>query len=146
MTIPLTIEREVHFQRKAHGRKAMRDGQEAIPSPLPPGRVPRVARLMALAIRFEGLLRAGAVRDFAELERLGHVTPARVSQVMNLLNRASHIQEAVLFLPRSERGRDAIILTDLQPLAMVSNWHKQRRLWSQLAAATGVDTAPPEPG
>ena len=28
-----------------------------------PGRVPRVARLMALAIRFEGLIRDGVVAD-----------------------------------------------------------------------------------
>jgi hypothetical protein len=45
----------------------------------PPGRVPRLARLMALAIRFEQLLGEGEVASYAELGRLGHVTRARVS-------------------------------------------------------------------
>jgi hypothetical protein len=41
------------------------------------GRVPRLARLMALAIRFDGLLRSGAIIDQAELARLGKVSRAR---------------------------------------------------------------------
>jgi hypothetical protein len=40
---------------------------------------------MALALRFEDLLRRGEVKDYADLARLGHVTRARVTQVMNLL-------------------------------------------------------------
>jgi len=36
--------------------------------------IPRIARLMALAIRFEGLLREETIRDYAELARLGRVT------------------------------------------------------------------------
>ena len=38
--------------------------------------IPRIARLMALAIRFEGLLRNDTIRDYAELARLGRVTRA----------------------------------------------------------------------
>ena len=40
---------------------------------------------MALAIRFEQLVRDGVVADYAELARLGRVTRARMSQIMNLL-------------------------------------------------------------
>jgi hypothetical protein len=65
---------------------------------------------MALAIRFERLLRDSQVASYAELGRLGHVTRARVSQIMNLLYLAPDIQEAVLFLPRTERGRAPVIL------------------------------------
>ena len=36
--------------------------------------VPRIARLMALAIRFDRLLRADEFKDYAELARLGRVT------------------------------------------------------------------------
>ena len=36
--------------------------------------VPRVAGLRALAIRFEGLLREGTIRDYADLARLGGVS------------------------------------------------------------------------
>jgi hypothetical protein len=135
MTTPLTIERTVHFQRRGHGRKELRDGAPPACPALPPGRVPREARLLALAHRFAGLIRTGAVRDFTELARLGRVSRARISQVMNVLNLAPAIQEAVLFLPRTERGRDAIILADLQPIASVMNWTRQRRMWDHLVAA-----------
>jgi len=39
-----------------------------------PGNVPRLSKLMALAIRFDGLVRGGEVRDYADLARLGYVT------------------------------------------------------------------------
>ena len=47
------------------------------------GRVPRISRLMALAIRFEGMLRNGEVRDQSELARLAHVTQPRMTQILN---------------------------------------------------------------
>ncbi len=73
--------------------------------------MPRVARLMALALRFEQLIREGVVADYAELARLGHVTRARVTQIMNLLHLAPDIQEQVLlFLSAVERGRDPLVL------------------------------------
>lgn len=61
--------------------------------------IPRIARLMALAIRFEGLVRQGSVRDYAELARRGHITRARMTQIMKLLDLAPDIQEQILFLP-----------------------------------------------
>ena len=137
MTIPLTIERTVHFQRRPHGRKELHDGAAPASTVLPPGRVPRVSRLLALAHRFDGLVRTGAVRDYAELARLGRVTRARISQVINLLNLAPAIQEEVLFLPRTVSGRDPIILADLQPIASVTSWPEQRRMWAQLVVAAG---------
>jgi hypothetical protein len=136
MTTTLTIEREVHFHRRGRGsRKELRPG-EAPAVPAQPGRVPRVARLMALALRFDRLLRDGVIADYAELARLGHVTRARVSQVMNLLYLAPDLQERVLFLPRTERGRDPIILRDLQPIASTPDWRKQRRLWEMQQGST----------
>jgi hypothetical protein len=135
MTTSLTIERTVHFQRRPHGRKQLHDGAGPVQSVLPPGRIPRVSRLLALAHRFDGLVRTGAVRDYAELARLGRVTRARISQVINLLNLAPSIQEEVLFLPRTVSGRDPIILADLQPIASVVSWTKQRRMWDHLKAA-----------
>jgi len=51
--------------------------------PVAAGRVPRVARLMALALRFEELVRTGAVRDYAELARLGQVSRARITQIID---------------------------------------------------------------
>ena len=72
----ITIEREVHFQPGRHSRKELQEG-EATP-PAPAGRVPRVSRLMALAIRLDQLVRDGVVADPAELARLGHVSPSRL--------------------------------------------------------------------
>jgi hypothetical protein len=49
------------------------------------GGVPRVARLLALALRFETLIREGRVADYSALAGLGHVSRARMTQIMNLL-------------------------------------------------------------
>jgi hypothetical protein len=129
----MTIECNVHFRRTGRGaRKQMRVGPDAArPSPAP-GRVPRVSRLMALAIRLEHLVRTGAIADYAEIARLGHVTRARVTQIMNLLVLAPDIQEEILFLPVTEHGRHPIILRDLQPIAAVPDWRTQRRMWEYL--------------
>ena len=126
----LTIECAVHFEHHGRGRKDMVVG--AAPPELPAGRVPRVARLLALAHRLDRLLRQGVVKNYAGLARLGHVTRARISQVMNLLYLSPDVQEAVLFLPRTERGRDPIPLWRLQPIASTVDWKKQRTLWASL--------------
>jgi hypothetical protein len=132
MTDMLTIECDIHFDRKGRGsRKVLSNGPRP-QRPAEPGRVPRVARLMALAIRFDVLLRDGVIESYTELAALGHVTRARVSQIMNLLNLAPDIQEAILFLPRTERGRDRIHLRQLQPIASTPDWRKQRRMWGEL--------------
>src|SRR5208282_2268351 len=94
-----------------------------------PGRVPRVARLLALALRYEQLLRAGTVRDYVALANLGQVSRGRITQIMNLRQLAPDIQEQILFLPPVARGRDPIHLHQLQPLATILDWRKQRRMW-----------------
>ena len=38
---------------------------------VPVVQAPRISRLMALAVRMEGLVRAGRVKDYAVLARLG---------------------------------------------------------------------------
>jgi hypothetical protein len=53
---------------------------------------------------------------------------------MNLVYLAPDLQEAILFLPRTERGRDRIILADLQPIAATPDWRRQRRWWARLHA------------
>jgi hypothetical protein len=87
---------------------------------------------MALAIRFEQLIRAGAVADYAELAHLGHVTRARITQIMNLRLLAPDIQEQLLFLPHIQRGRSSIHLRHLQPIAAIPDWRKQRKIWQKL--------------
>ena len=131
MSPTLTIELPVHFHRSGHGsRKGLRCGAQTPAQS--PGRVPRVSRLMALALRFDELVRVGQVESYSALASLGHVSRARISQIASLLHLAPDIQEALLFLPPTVRGRDPILLADLMPIAAAFDWRKQRRLWRQL--------------
>lgn len=126
-----TIESQVHFRHGHKGRKQMRIGQKA-PLPEVEGSVPRLARLLALAIRFERLLRAGEVRDYADVARLGQVSRARVTQIMNLLNLAPDIQEDIIFMSPTAKVRQALSERRIRSVAAVPDWRKQRRLWRQL--------------
>lgn len=130
----ITTQGTIHFGRASRGQKMIRPGNS--PAPEIFGRVPRVARLMALAIRFRRLIEAGEVRDYADLARLGHVTRARVTQIMNLLCLAPDIQEEVLFQPPVESGRDPLKEWQIRPITLVPDWRKQRRMWCELAGKT----------
>jgi hypothetical protein len=125
----ITVHRKVHFRQGRRTRKELAEG-EAAPTAVP-SRVPRVARLMALAIRFDQLIRDGVVADQAELARLGHVSRARLTQVMNLLHLAPDIQEDILFLPATERGRDAVTERTLRLVGTVAGWRRQRQIWRE---------------
>jgi len=92
------------------------------------GCVPRIARLLALAIRMEGLVRERAIRDYAAVASVGWVTRARVSQIMKLLNLAPDIQEQILFLPPI-RGLNE---RNLRPISNQIDWDEQRRLFQEL--------------
>lgn len=135
MIQPLRIEADLHFDRRGRGSRRVATAEPSPADNRPAGRVPRVTRLMALAIRFDRLVRSGEVADYAELAQLGHVTRARISQISNLSLLAPDIQEEILFLPRVERGRDSIHLWQLQPIAVVPDWRKQRRLWTELTVS-----------
>ncbi len=45
---------------------------------------------------------------------LGHVSRARVTQIMNLLNLVPEIQDALLYLPPVEQGRDPLTERELR--------------------------------
>jgi hypothetical protein len=90
--------------------------------------IPRIARLMALAIRFEALLRDETIRDYAELARLGRVTRARMTQIMKLLLLAPDIQEQILFLPLIQ----GLTERNLRPLVSRIDWNEQRRMFQKI--------------
>jgi len=138
MNHQLTVTREFHVTRRHFGQKQYRNG---VAHEAPTGRIPRIARLMALAIRCEKLIRDGVVADQSELARFGQITTARMTQVMVLLNLAPDIQEKVLFLPRTEHGRDAVKETDIRPIATTLDWRKQRRMWAALQQRLSRDEA-----
>ncbi len=127
----ITVKRKVQFTREAHGRRRVSPATTE-PKPLEPGRVPRISRLMAVAIRLEGLLRSGEVSDIPELARLGHVTQPRMSQILALTLLAPDIQEELLFLPRVTTGKSAIHEKMLRPLSAEIDWARQREMWQNL--------------
>ena len=128
----LRIQQQVHFGRGRNSRKVIKEGPQPESKPVPTGTIPRISRLMALAIRFDRLIKAGEVADQAEIARLGQVSRARVTQIMNLLHLAPDIQEETLFLPRTQHGRDPIREIMVRPIAAVLDWRKQRRMWKEL--------------
>jgi len=135
-----TVECTVHFKVRHHGQKSLQSGAAPVAPVIEPGRVPRLSRLMALAIRFEKLVRDGRVRDYADLARLGNVSRARLTQIMNLLLLAPDIQEKILFLPRAERGFDPISERRIRRIAAEPDWRRQRRLWRSLLSQINPTT------
>jgi hypothetical protein len=87
---------------------------------------------MALANKYDDLLRRGTVPDLSELARLCQVTQPRMTQIMNLLHLAPDIQEEILFLPPVEEGRDPIHEHMLREVSACADWREQRRQWSAL--------------
>ena len=137
MTSGFTIVCRVHFNNRGRGSRKGPPSNRAASTETgrtEAGRVPRVSRLMALAIRLDKLIRSGEVTGYAELARLGHVTRARLSQITGLLGLAPDLQEEVLFLPRTRKGRDPIQLQHLLPIACLADWRKQRIRWKALIA------------
>ena len=116
------------------GRQSRRDNQTFSNRQAPDGDtagipIPRIARLMALAIRFEGLLRDGTIRDYADLARLGGVTRARVTQIMKLLDLAPEIQAQILFLPLVKGLNER----NLRCIVSRIDWDEQRRMFQRIA-------------
>ena len=66
------------------------------------------------------------MKDYAELARLGRVTRARISQIMNMLTLAPDIQEALLNLPLVSWGRDTISERDMRVVVAEPDWERQR--------------------
>ena len=93
--------------------------------------------LMALAIRFDQLIHDGVVEDQVEIARLGHVTPARLSQIMEMWSLTSEIQEEILFFPPVDKGRETVTERDLRRVMRSLDWGVQRELRETLAAKHG---------
>jgi hypothetical protein len=121
------------FHKKRVGKHiAMVEGPPPTVPERPKGRLPRITRYMALAIYYEDLIRQGHVHDYAEIATLGHVTRARVTQIMNLRLLAPDLQEQLLNVPRIEQGRDPICLRMFQAIALEPSWKNQREEWMQM--------------
>ncbi|MHC2066128.1 hypothetical protein ACYFX5_01525 [Bremerella sp. T1] len=127
----LSTKRVLHFNTDSRGRKRL----EREPQPevaIPHGRIPRVSKLMALAIHFQELLQNGVVEDQSDLARLSHVTQPRITQIMNLLLLSPEIQEEILHLPKISEGKDPIHEKLLRPVAAEVCFQKQRDTWDAI--------------
>ena len=91
----MTIRKTIHLRRVDRSHSDSGRGTESPPVAI--GRIPRVSRLMALAIRFDKSVAYGEAANFAELARRGHVTRARMAQIVQLCYLAPELQEAILF-------------------------------------------------
>ena len=121
----MKIEFTVPFRRVPAPRNLV-----AEPAPEPEGPPPRIARLMALAHKLDALVRSGAVSSYGELARLGHVSPARLTQIMVLLHLAPSIQEYLLFLSAADAR--FIGELELRKIAREPRWDLQRAMWERI--------------
>ncbi len=129
----VTVDYPISFETHEHGRKVIQHGHNIVPE-TPKGRPQRISHLMALAIYFEQLIKQRVVKDYADIARLGYVTRARLSQIMNLRLLAPDIQEAILDLSPTTKGRDPIMERAVRPITLQPNWTKQRQMWEKLLA------------
>jgi DNA invertase Pin-like site-specific DNA recombinase len=100
------------------------------------GRVPRLSRLMALAIKFEGLVREGRVENLRALADAGQISHARMSQIMMLAQLAPEIQEQLLFLPKTVTGPDRIKEKAMRHIAQCVDWEWQKKQFTELMERT----------
>src|SRR5688572_8203839 len=117
-----TVEFRVSFKRRRDSRRIRPDLC----------RVPRIARLLALAHKLDAAIRAGEIRNWADIATLGSITRARASQIAGLLNLCPSIQEALLLMPPTTSGRDQITERSIRRISNERSWRRQRLLWRQL--------------
>ena len=98
--------------------------------------IARITRLVALAIKIEDMLGRGELRDYADVARLGHVTRARLTQIMNLLNLAPDIQGQILI---PALGQVLPAERQLRKVASCVEWAKQRRLWKRVTQKLPIE-------
>ena len=131
----IKVRYQVHVARKDRRARLLEGARPpAAPQakPEPRGTIPRITRLLALAHHIQELIDTGQVKDLAEVARRGHVSRARVTQIMNLLLLAPDIQEKILFLPPTTKGKDPIALHGIRRLLAEPSFARQRYLWRKL--------------
>lgn len=127
---------EVSFSLQSAVRSISRPPRQSappVPVELKYARLPRITQVLALALRFQEMIDSGEIRQHADLARLGCISRERVSQLMMLSWLASDIQEAILRLPKTPRGRSHIREEVVRSIARLPMWEDQRERWKGLA-------------
>jgi hypothetical protein len=120
----------VSFTKVQHGQRKIENGDVSANRPQPVGRVPRVARILALAHHFDRLIEQGVVKDYADIARLTKLSRARVAQIMTLKFLAPSIQEEIAWLPNSF-GKDKVQEKAVRRIAMMVDWDEQMKYWQR---------------
>lgn len=123
------IQVEVTLPVRQGRREAGRNGELGSVSKPVSRPQPRITRLMALAIKFQDMIDHSEVRDYADLARLGYVSRARLTQIMNLLLLAPDIQEEILLTHATSTGIEE---RHLRSVTSEVSWQEQRRLWHRI--------------
>ncbi len=131
-TIGFSAKCKIEFEPGQRGRKKIISRKNQISTPVEPRRVPRVSRLMALAIHLEKLIDKGEIGNFATLAKVAKISRARVTQIMGLLLLAPDIQEKLLFLPKVVEGREKITEKKLREVVKEPLWTRQKEIWEKL--------------
>ena len=126
----MRVELNLHIQRGPKKRNVV-TRKKPFARTVGEGHTQRISKLMALAIRFDRLLRDGTVKDQSELAALAHVSQPRMTQIMNLLLLAPEIQEELLHLPKAT-GKDVITEKLLRPIVAEVDWATQVVMWGSL--------------
>ena len=122
----------MNIDYKLPGYRARGPKTCVVPLDSPADRPARVTCLLALAHKFEELVRSGEIKDYADLARLGRVSRARMSQIVKLLMLAPSIQEYILWLPPRRAGKEGITERDLRKVVREARWDRQRVLFDRL--------------
>ena len=126
----IKVKRKVAFLGEVHRR---RDAARAARVTLAQsGRIPRIAKLVALASRMQSMIESGQVESFQQLAELGRISQPRMTQIMSLLNLAPDIQEELLYLPEVIQGKATIHEKLLRPLTTERDWRMRRRMWARI--------------
>ena len=128
MTIP------VNHTRRARSMEERLGPPEPPQGPKPGPRIPRISRLMALAIKLQEMIDRGEIQDYVDIARLGYITRARASQIMNLTLLAPDIQEALVTWDSAEAATSDIAEHHLRAITKYALWAEQRRAWRELRA------------
>lgn len=108
---PGPVARRVVVSSRGRSSRSKPDASPATPP------LPRITRLLALAIYFDDLIRRGEAKDFAELARIGRVSRARLTQIMDLLNLAPDELDRLLC-----KGSRGVSERSLRPALRSDEW------------------------
>lgn len=122
-TSTVDVEIAINPRKHQHARARRTSAPKRPPAP----RIPRITRLMALAIKFQEMVDRGEVCDYADLARLGYVSRARLTQIMNMLLLAPDLQEALL-----DSSENLVPEHRIRAVVLEVSWPAQRATFNGL--------------